>query len=248
MKNLLFLLLLILSCSSAFAGEWDTNPQLWGIGVITTGDSSGFIAENVPMILPFGVDFPIYESPNGPVIGTIQSPGGENYQFARPVFILAGKTQKQFIDERDSREINYDASGLIFFEEKDGFLRILSHTLQKPAWIKIANLRACHLKPVRWMDHILQIGSSLFHPHDTIALNLRKSPSPSGEKITSMKGDTYLIAFTGNRQGLWAEVEVTLYDIHPCEGDAKIQNTWKGWVKLMDDAGFPNIWYYTGGC
>ncbi|MEZ4829638.1 MAG: hypothetical protein R3C61_25630 [Bacteroidia bacterium] len=196
----------------------------------------------------FAVDFPIYASPGGPVIGTLQSPGGKEYQWGRPFFTPAGTTTHTEVDLRDGREIAYDAAGLIFHEEKDGYLRVLHHTLQKPAWIKIANLRACHLQPVFWMDFVLEMGPSLFHPNDNFAMNLRNSPSASGEKLTAIKGDLYMVKFTGKREGMWAETEVTLYDFHPCEGDAKELQTWKGWVKLMDDKGFPNIWFYTGGC
>ncbi|MDX2249743.1 MAG: SH3 domain-containing protein [Bacteroidia bacterium] len=248
MKNLLLALLVLFCKTPLSAGEWDTDPNLWGIGVVTAGDSANVLSENTPLMLPFSVDFPIYASPNGPVIGTLQTPGEKNYPSGRSFFRHADSNARTLFDLRDGREIAYDAAGLIYYEEKDGFLRVLHHTLQKPAWIKISNLHEYHLKPVLWMDFILQYGPSLFHPHDSIGLNLRKSPSTSGEKITSIKGDLYMVKFTGKREGLWAEVEVTLYDIHPCEGDAQEQNKWSGWIKLMDDKGFPNIWFYTGGC
>ena len=76
---------------------------------------------------------------------------------------------------------------------------------------------------------------------------MRSGPSTEYEKVQTLKGDTYIITCTGKTENLWAEVSVDYYEDHPCNGGSKVQN-WKGWIKFLDDKGFPNIWYYTRGC
>ena len=68
------------------------------------------------------------------------------------------------------------------------------------------------------------------------------------EKIVTMKGETFLIKLTGKTNGNWAEVKVSEMDIPPCDGDAHEVNTYSGWIKAIDDKGFPNIWYNVVGC
>lgn len=220
----------------------------WGIGVILAGDSS-IVGNEYPPLLPPEADFPVYASPDGPVIGIacVNKRSSDGYE--EFLYTPLNATESIKFDYNDSREVYYEQSGLLYFEEEAGFVRIFHHTLKgKPAWIKKANLRACHLKVIPWMEFLLSQKGPMYHPPEEYGLNMRTGPGTSHSVVTTLKGDLYVIELTGNTQGLWAEARVTLYTAHPCEGDEKVVNTYEGWFKLLDDTGYPNIWYYVRGC
>jgi hypothetical protein len=72
---------------------------------------------------------------------------------------------------------------------------------------------------------------------------------PTYPRITTLRGEMVDIKPTGGRQELWLEVEVVRYDIHPCvDGKGRVGEQWRGWLKAVDNQGYPNLWYSTRGC
>jgi len=86
-------------------------------------------------------------------------------------------------------------------------------------------------------------------------LNLREKPSIKSEKIECVPGNDWPSREYNHMKvldvnGDWAKVKVTYYCIGEDFGDeaavgctGKILRTSIGWVKAMDDNGFPNIWF-----
>lgn len=81
-------------------------------------------------------------------------------------------------------------------------------------------------------------------------LRLRTSPDTDSEIITCVQGNDWENTKTTHMkilssQGDWAHVEVTTLVFADDDGDcpSQVENKWKGWLKAIDDNGFPNIWY-----
>ena len=97
-----------------------------------------------------------------------------------------------------------------------------------------------------WKECFLKRNTGFFAPET--GLNLRSGPGIHNSKIVTLRGDSYSITLTGKLNGLWAEVEVELWEGNCCEEDCKVINNYKGWIKLLDNKGYPNVWFYTRGC
>ena len=247
-KSFTILLLSLFFHLSVQAGEWSTDFLSWGKGVIMPVNSWELYSEYQQFYFPLEIDIPVYNGPGGAVIGTLYLPLSNDENGEHEGYYTAAGTKNHIaVNRQDLRRITYEHNGLLFFEEKDGFVRVLHHSLNTQVWIRMKNLEIYDLKAITWME-FMKSNRTSYSPHDRIGMNLRKSPEVKDNKIATMRGDLFSIQLTGTTQGLWAEVKVEQYDVHPCEGDSKTLNSWTGWIKLLDDSGYPNIWYYPSGC
>lgn len=143
-------------------------------------------------------------------------------------------------------EVGYEISALAYSDEKEGFLKILDEY-----WVKEADLAARGLRKISRMDFLIEYSDKLlgYYPNDP-GLRIRKGPSTDFEIITTLRTDKMEISLTKETKGLWVKVSVKEYKEHPClaEGDLVILNTYEGWIKLLDDSGEPNVYYYARGC
>ena len=55
-----------------------------------------------------------------------------------------------------------------------------------------------------------------------------------------------------SNEGPWTKVKVKKYREHPCTTGLSqneiVEYELEGWVKIVDDNGRPNVWYYPRGC
>lgn len=98
------------------------------------------------------------------------------------------------------------------------------------------------------MKFLLTGGHTLFPESLNIKMNLRAKPEASSELLAQLSDDRFFITPSGKSHGLWVEVKVVQYEDAYCSGNDTIVGNWTGWVKLLDDKGHPNLWYYTRGC
>ncbi len=90
------------------------------------------------------------------------------------------------------------------------------------------------------------IGVNLYNH----CLNLRDGPNTESNLIECLYGNklvnegiTHMKIL--DHEGLWAKVEVTtmIYDIDDDDCPSKLKTKRSGWLKAIDNSGFPNIWY-----
>lgn len=229
------LYLLWLFCIQGILAQ-ETSFEAWGIG-ITMGS---FDQENIPTdsLLEDLTGLIVFDTPNGIPIGKLV--GVEGLQ-------MSCNAQMIQIDQRDFREYTYGVSGLTYFEEKEGYLRMFTHSYAGGVWVRQSELAYQEWNKQTWMEFLLT-GHTLFPESLKVKMNLRAKPEAGATLLTTLSDDRFFITATGKSQGLWAEVKVVQYEEAYCSGNDTILNTWTGWVKLLDDKGHPNLWYYTRGC
>ncbi len=87
-------------------------------------------------------------------------------------------------------------------------------------------------------------------------LNLRDAPQATATKVHRITShpaydDPYFtIQLTGDTQGNWAQVKVIRYPTKEdyCRGRKGEAQILKGWIKVLNNEGFPNIWSYSDPC
>ncbi len=219
-----------------------TQAELWGIGMITN--------EPDPSALPGLIIFPdsqvpLYEQPGGQQTAVV-------YKATDQWRLLIQKEESQATTEAnpdDLREVGYESGALIVFEEKDGYVKVLPRSTGQSAWMKTEELAQHGFSFLSWIDFLKGKSDGRLFPRESMAINLREGSGASHSRITTLRGELIDITPTGQKKGLWLEVDVVRYDVHFCaDGEGHIADRWKGWLKAVDDQGYPNLWYYTRGC
>ncbi|MEM7655284.1 MAG: hypothetical protein AAF399_04080 [Bacteroidota bacterium] len=220
---LLFLAGIMPSC--LFAQVAAPEFHLWGIGLLHHTSATEHFSRD--SLLPHLIGMPTYANAQGESTGVFEE-----------LDIL----------EADLREYAYGTEGLIFLEEKNGYLRVLYRTTKGGLWLSREDLQQRGWEMEKWMDFFLHFSPTLFPRALGVNMNLRTMPFAHSKRLTTMTDDAFFIRLTGKTNGLWAEVEVQEWEGTYCEDQGKLQNEWTGWVKLLDDRGYPNLWFYTRGC
>lgn len=162
------------------------------------------------------------------------------------------------ISEADFAELSYEGKYLIYYEIRNGFIKILKRTdsanpgkdpydQKNGFYLKISDLNQTEFKPRGWME-ILQDQTLLFNAVKE-GLNLRKGPNAETEKIMKMTGENFTIVPSGKTKGQWMSVKVQKRKGNFCEDDSgAILKEYQGWIKAVDDSGKPNVWFFSRGC
>jgi len=107
---------------------------------------------------------------------------------------------------------------------------------------------------IRSSENEVKVGVNL----KKSCLNIRTQPKQSAEKLHCAIGNDWypnyeIVLYVNKIEGNWAEV--VYRELHP-ENDYpnndedcywKVKNKKIGWVKAIDDRGFPNIWFAVSG-
>ncbi len=221
---------LFLSINSLFAQQKE-----WGIGVIDLQyDNEAHVS--------------VYDSPNGKITGTLGMEPGLKEDYLRTITWRDQEHggPRMYIPEEAYLEIGYEINGLVVRAEKEGFLKIMYSEGDLTAWISQEELKEKGMLYIPWIE-FMNDPNRIFFTRE-YGMNLRVKPEVKSNKILLVRGDQFEIQPTGNIQGLWAEVEVKEYNSEYCELPHELVRTYKGWLKILDDLGFPNLWFYTRGC
>jgi len=233
---------ILLSFLLLFHPSWDTDPDLWGIGLISFSAEVSYFGD--PFHLPRDQKLAYFDSPNGAYAGYLIF---QQHDHQSELSISPLSEERQIATWEDSRETDYEVRSLLVFERRDNWVKVLHHTTKGGKWLNLEALKAHNLYYRDWLQYLTDHPTTFSPPQD-FGLNLRKGAGVSYQKLESLKGDSYSIQLSGKTTlGTWAEVKVIKYDGYPCEDRAEIAS-WTGWIKVLDDKGFPNIWYYTRGC
>ena len=219
-----------------------TRVEIWGIGGLFR---SGEFEEDGPPGSDQFADQPVtlYDAPGGTEIGQLHY-DREKWRY----FITSAQNDSTTTVPRDQlREVGYESVVLVVHAVEGDYINILGQ--HRPGGYWISSTEAQPLTLVRWIDYLASLRQGGLSPIDELALRLRTSPSLDAEILTVMRGNLYDLTPTGAQSGNWIEVDVKRYSIHPCmSGEHVVAQGWRGWVKVADDAGFPNLWYPTRGC
>ena len=198
--------------------------------------------------------FTVYSEPNGELIGLLTKNVYQNIGDQSPYRIY-------FVDQKDKtetqielqyfREIGYELWALTYTERQDEFVKIKYKN--KNFWLKESELHEVGFQLVEWQSFITDNVNNLlgFYANEP-GLNLREKPNTNARIIKTLKGDNVQILPTKEHNGLWTKVKVIITKKHPCKTDLTEEENrmeeLEGWVKIIDDRGLPNIWYYSRGC
>ena len=236
------LILLLTTCFLTFysldAQTREAKFSEWGKGLIYN------LGENGPGLLKAVIDkVPVYHKPNGYTIGEVK--GGEDGIHSLVIEAM-DPVELQY---QDFKMISYEMFGLCWFEEKDGFVRIglSSYSGKQQFWLKRSDLEKNGAVVHDYVSFATTRQNTLFPERLGINLNFRTSPTTQSKVITTLNSNHYAVTPTGKSKGMWIEVKVTKYSEKYCEG-GELENEWTGWIKFIDDQGYPNIWFYAKGC
>jgi hypothetical protein len=152
------------------------------------------------------------------------------------------------VSDRDLVELEPKGYCLKIFDRKGGYVRVLKNSSRSEFWINISHLDYIRYKPMNWMEYFLSHPQVYLCQVD-MGLNLRTQPGPEGSRVLLVKGNHYGIILSGKTDGYWAEAKVQRFSTEPyrqIDKNPKAQEEWTGWIKIVDDAGYPNIWFPSG--
>ncbi len=205
----------------------------WGIGVVE---------------LPYDSkkSINVYNSPNGNIEGSL---GMENSKYDAGYRVISWRDDagpNMHIPQEALIAVGYEIDGLIVHKEQDGFLKIMYTEGDFLAWVSIAELRKAGFSYKSWKMFVVYSGRTFYTMN--YGMNVRTTPKANGDLVLMVKGDEFEIEPTGKSDGLWAEVIIKEYNSEYCEEPHDLIKTYHGWMKILDDKGFPNIWFYAKGC
>ncbi|MEL6988733.1 MAG: hypothetical protein AAGK97_13025 [Bacteroidota bacterium] len=152
-------------------------------------------------------------------------------------------------------KIEYNASGFVWVGYKShclqfyggnniGYKILLNN---KQYWLQINALDAYGFKCIYWTEYFQKTDSKFIVVNYN--MNLRTKPSLIAEKITLLKINRYSnnyhqMRMTGSFNGAWAKVEVSFWNDmdHYCSDYKNPIKKSVGWIKYIDDEGFPNLY------
>jgi hypothetical protein len=218
-----------------------TNPseanQEWGIGLLTTANP---FEQSETMLVP-REKIDCAHMQGGPIDTHLM------YDETSHSIAYTFQDKRYETSPAGLLEIAYEAAALMVYAEDNGHYAIKAAENDGYLWVPAKSLQSQGYRFMPWAD-FLPLVQSDFHPLPTQGLNLRKGPSTKDPVIAKLLGENYLIHLTGARKGFWMEAIVEYWPEHPCNGGESATKNYTGWIKALDDKGFPNIWYFTRGC
>jgi hypothetical protein len=215
----------------------------WGIGVLLPITES----ETRPLGISFPAEsVPVFDLPNGKDLGLLKIKNSEGNN----TLWFEGKVAEFSLPEMASIEYEYEARAVLVYETAGDWAAImLENNDNRPSkgWIHLDSLEKLSFRYWSWREFLLNTPHT-YHVLPENGLNLREGPSKNHPVIQKLSHDQHQIMLTGNSKGLWFEVRAELWPVHPCFGGEKATQTYLGWIKALDDKGYPNIWFPTRGC
>ena len=224
----------------------DTSEFLnWCAGIVR--DTGGYHAEiiNFPK-----QELHLYDK-DGKSIGVLFSaPASSNminpYWWLRAYLNNNSTTYTNF--RNDCIEVTYEGVCLKYYERNQQFIRVLHNVIpDPPVYLKISDIERLGYEIVDWKEFIgiSRKGWRRFDHHGP-PLTLRESPSLISKPILSFHGNLYVIEIIGPWKGSWVYVEIMQYSkFDMILNERDIQHRYRGWIKALDERGFPNIWFTT---
>jgi len=245
MKRLTFICYLLLMLTNSIFSQ----QEKYGIGLITPVllivdlDYGDWSFENIDTY-----ELELYSSP-GVLSGSCLINEKNNSNQTLNYYIQDGGGDKAFLQKTKSAFLWYSVKAyvLVYQQIKEGFVQVKMNN--KKYWLSIDNLAAFNFKVASWQAYLQQ--TSL--PLETIYnMNIRMEPRATSEKVGLTKinkSDTeayHSIKVLERFNKQWGEIELSFWQNKKacCKADAPISKL-KGWIKLVDDDGSPNLYPQT---
>jgi hypothetical protein len=218
--------------------------------LLPTVDSLRYTNEYCCILSPKN-GFKLYNAPNGKVVGTLQLEIRENDNQS-PYFIYLTTTEdKEQLATDNFKLIGNEIYAIPFYEKRNSFVRILVD--KGNYWIAEKELNKIHFTAKSWINFLLEENEKVLGYYAKApGLRIRKEPTTSSDLVEAIRGDLFEIKLSNEIKGQWCKVSVTKYKEHPCETDLEdkdnIERIIEGWMKIIDDNGDSNLWYYAKGC
>ena len=164
-----------------------TSHDFWGIGILSDNKCNSGEMLNFP-----DSSINIYDRPNGNIIGMIYREPKQNYGLLIEIFKT--KTVNK-INNKDYIEVTYEGQNIKYYQDDNGFINCLIHTIDSGVWIKKDKLENLNFKPFNWKDFLIERGLKMHPPYNT-SIPLFDS---SGQFTDSLKyGDFEMILIDKN--------------------------------------------------
>jgi len=198
---------------------------------------------------------------NMSIINTYSQPEGELIGEAELKFRRGlGLAYQLYLKEHDYTNTEYFLTGyknefhfIHYYAISNGYIKIYARTIDGGVWIKGSDIEG-KLTPTTFIEDITKYSTWQIYGYDNY--RLRSAPSLKGEIIITLDVKKHVIkTFTGKIKGSWAEaviyeIQTPLWDCYDTERLNKVwtKKKWKGWIKIVDDAGQINDIYYYYSC
>ena len=198
--------------------------------------------------------FSVYGKPGGSRIGTLTRYTEENKNFDSyyQIYFIDGKSGNAArIALDDFQEIGYKIWAVTYFEKRNGFVRIIDEDYSY--WLSEREIENHGFRLREWQEFLSDNAGYLMGFYaKSPGLNLREGPDTDSNVIMALRGTTNQILPQKEHSGAWTKVKVILLKEKPCETNLSEKNNIKeeleGWIKIVDDYGKLNVWYYPRGC
>lgn len=208
-----------------------------------------FVDGNYGILLPEN-GFKIYEYPRGILLGSLKlnpykMKSGDSF-----VVIINNGSIISEISLINFYQVGYEEYAIKYFDKKGNFVQIINK--DSNFWLNVKDIEQKKFEIINWRDFLIKnSGKVLGYYASDPGLNLREAATINSKVIKTLEGDLFQIIPTKETNGSWVKVLVKKFKEHPCVNgfDEKlIQYELEGWIKIVDDKGLPNVWFYSRGC
>lgn len=223
-------LILFLGAITANAQEETLYSLKWGIGILGLGSSEGYNFPKIPITL--------YDKPFGTKKYMLWQENEERVVFGPERGTIVGQ-----VAHEDWIEVASEGFCLKYYQQRGKYALTLVHSSAEGYWISATELENTKFYLIDWMSFLL-IQKMGYFPYAERPLVLREKPESKSPGVILLRDESYEINLTGKTAGLWGEAKVN-WPRPGADESIPPKRRYQGWIKLLDDKGFPNIWYYT---
>jgi len=239
---------LLISCSQEKQVEVKHERQS---GLIVP---SNYEAEDICCIYLPKDGLNVFDQPDGQKIGiltkNIESNTGTEAGY-RVYFVDNNSKTETKIEIANFKEIGYESFSILYFERKDGFVRIINQSVDY--WLNENEIKNKKFRVIDWQQFFMETSGQLlgFYANNP-GIDLKSEPTKNSETKKLLEGELFEITPTNESSGNWTRVKVKKYKEHPCETELverdNLEYEIEGWIEIISNDGKPNLWYYSRGC
>jgi hypothetical protein len=198
--------------------------------------------------------FTVYNAPDGIALGKLTKNASENKGNQAPYriyFVNLVTREETELQQKNFQEIGDEIWCIRYFERRNGFVRVADKAVD--FWLAENEIKKSGFAITEWQTFLSDNSETLLGLYaNEPGLNLREEPLKESNLLKTLRGDLFEIKPTKEHRGLWTKVKVVKRKQHPCESNLgekeNVEYTLEGWIKIVDDSGTPNVFFYARGC
>ena len=199
---------------------------------------------------PSGVrEVDLFESIDGSVAAALEWRVGDDRSCA--AFLVQNGKSARLYRGWDLVEISYESAALTYYAQRDGFARVFERTAPPGYWIRISDVPGDRVLP--WSELMVAIPRTYlgYEGH-----TLHRRPAEASEVIATLRerkihdSRVHQLIPTGDLSGGWGKFDVIefssdFYVMSRAPDAVPTGNRWQGWLRLVNDEGVPEFWFFT---